>query len=418
MTTRDPLLRVGHGAARLDVPDGTPMGGYAARTGGTAGLLDPLEIHAVVVAAAGRRFCWLVGDLPAVSEDLAAAVAERLAGHGFGPDLVWFGATHTHAGPQTGCRPGGGRTPAALAARVTAVAERAATAALAGAGPAHLTVHLGAVRGVGARRSGPDPRPDLPVTVLACRDGDGAVRGTVVLLPVHPTVLGPENRRVSADLAGAVRRAVAARTGGWAVVATGAAGDMSTRTHRRAQSTAELHRLAGLAAGQVCALLDGPGEPVGAAPPAGVRTPALALPARTAEPLPDLAALRAGLAAARAAGDPVGVRRAETAVQGAELAAAARVPDPRVTVSAVRIGRLRLVGLGGEPFLDLEAALRAGLDDVDGPAALVGYTNGYLGYLPTRPAYRTAGYEVNISPVAAGAAERALREGLRLARSL
>jgi hypothetical protein len=45
---------------------------------------------------------------------------------------------------------------------------------------------------------------------------------------------------------------------------------------------------------------------------------------------------------------------------------------------------------------------------------LVGYTNGYLGYLPTHDAYRRPTYEVLRTPVARGGAERALAAGLAL----
>ncbi|QWF83798.1 hypothetical protein [Amycolatopsis sp. CA-230715] len=404
---------VGHGSVVVDVPAGTAMGGYAARTGGSTGTLDPIEVHAFTVSDGERRFLWLVGDLPAVNTDLAAALVGRLAGpHRTDPELVWFGATHTHAAPDVGCRPGGGRTPREWAPVLLAAGERAAELAVAAEAPVDLTVHKGLLTGVGGQRSGPRPRSDVPVTVLAARRG-AAVLGAVVVLPVHPTVLGADNLLASADLAGAARRALAARTGGWAVVATGAAGDVSTRAHRRAQTPDEVHRLGELAADQLVAILGEPGVPVDIGPDslAGFRTWPLPLPDRTAEPGPDLDALRARLEVVLGAGDPVAVREAETAVQGAELAATARVRGTGVVVGVVRLGGLRLVSMGAEPYLALEAAVAAGLP---GPAALVGYTNGYLGYLPTRTAYGTGVYEVNISPVAEGAAELAVAEAIRL----
>ena len=62
--------------------------------------------------------------------------------------------------------------------------------------------------------------------------------------------------------------------------------------------------------------------------------------------------------------------------------------------------------LGGEPFLDLAPG---------GSSVLLGYANGYAGYLPTRAAFAEATahpdhptYEVLISRVAPGQPERAL----------
>jgi hypothetical protein len=408
--------RIGHGTVVLDVPVGTPLGGYAARVGTSTGTLDPLEVHAVTISAGGNRFAWVVADLPAVNTDLATPLVNRLAGTvATRQELVWLSATHTHSGPEVGCRPGGGATPREWVGPVVQAAVGAAAGALAAAEPASLTVHNGLIDDVGGQRSGPRPRSDVPVTALAVR-GRARVLGVVLVLPVHPTVLGADNLLVSADLTGAVRRAVAARLGGWVVVATGAAGDVSTRPHRRQQRPAEVERLGAVAAEQVLALVDGPGTPVDLdrLPIAGARTWSLAMPGRTGEPPPDTDGLRRRLDAARRTGDAVAARTAETAVQGAELAASARIRDPRLAVSAIRLGDLAMVGFGGEPYLSLEATLKS---EVDGPVALVGYTAGYLGYLPTAAAYRTDSYEVNISPVAAGGAELAVREAVRLLRT-
>lgn len=407
------MISVGHGAISLEVPVGTPMGGYAARTGPSTGTLDGAELHAVSFSVGSRRFLWLVGDLPAVNTDLADAVVARLSSlPGVTPELVWLGATHTHSSADTGCQAGGGTTPPALLSSLTAAAFSAAAAAIEAEEPGELTVHSGELDGVAGQRSGVSPRLSVPVTALAFRLPDGHLRGVLTILPVHPTVLGADNRLVSADLAGSVRRA---STTDWAVVATGAAGDVSTRPHRREQTAGELARLGSVAAAQILGLVESPSSTLDTDVLRGSRTPAFALPSRVAEAGPDLAAIRSRFATVRAWGNTVAIREAETAVQGAELAAASRPADPRLAISAVRLGPLRLVGFGGEPYLDLEKQLT---DVLDGPVALVGYTQGYLGYLPTRDAYETDVYEVNISPVAAGAAELAVTEAVRLVQLL
>ena len=66
------------------------------------------------------------------------------------------------------------------------------------------------------------------------------------------------------------------------------------------------------------------------------------------------------------------------------------------SISAIQIGRLTLVTLPGEPFTEVggEIVRRAG-----GDVAVLGYTNGYIGYLPTAAAQD--GYEVGASVVSA-----------------
>lgn len=392
-------MNIGWAAVDLDVPIGTPLGGYAARSGPSTGVLDGLQVAAVSVQAGADRWTWLVADLPCVNVDLADAVAAAV------PGAVWLSATHTHAGPETGCAPGGAPTPQPWLDAVTAAAADAAARAATAAIPSGVELRRATVRRVGGQRSGARPRRTVPVDVLSVGEA-----GVIVVLPVHPTVLDAGNRCVSADLAGAVRRAVSARTGGWTVVATGAAGDVSTRPHRREQTPDECARLGELVADAVVRVLR---EPPLAATGATLRTGAstVALEPKPDAPLPT-EALTAALAAARRSGDAVAIRTAWTALQAAELAGGeGRPTEPSCAVAVTRLGPLALVGLGAEPYLALGDGLRAAL----GPAAvLVGYTGGYVGYLPTRAAFRRPDYEVLRTPVAAGSAERALSHAISL----
>lgn len=412
---RSTTYRMGHGVSAVTVPVDTPMGGYDDRVGGAAGVLDPIEMHAVVIGDGASRFVWVVADLPCVNTDLASDVRAAVvaAVPGASPATVWLSATHTHAGPETGCTPGGTRTPAPWGERLTRVALGAVTEAVdAEVGVDDLALHRTTLRGVGGQRSGRRPRRTVPLTVLVGWRA-GRPHGVVAVLPVHPTVLGADNRLVSADLAGACRRAVADAPGAgapdWTVVATGAAGDVSTRPHRREQTGAELARLGSAAARGVARAVRTPGVGTGRDGTVGraaART-AVALPPRVATEVvaePEPVAAHVSGAAAR--------RTAYTRRQGARLAQLARdVREPRCTVTALTIGNLQLVGVGAEPFLDLDRELR----DRAGPSTvLVGYTDGYLGYLPTDTARRDAEYEVLVSPCAHGAADAVLDECVRL----
>lgn len=391
-------LRVGHATASLEVARGTGMAGYAARTGGVSGRLDPLELGAVAIVGS-RTAVLCVADLLQVDDDTAddarAAVALVI---GTSPELVWVCATHTHSGPMP------------READLVSACVAAATAAVETATPASLSLHRGDLDGVGGQRTGDARRTTVPVDALAVRD-DAGLAGLVGVVPVHPTVLGAANTLLSADLPGAVRRALAPTA--WSLVATGAAGDVSTRPHRREQTPAEVDRLGELTASALLEAATSPAVAEAADVVAGHVTPVALSPADpdAAYRTGALTAARRGLAEAEATGDARRIRDATVVLQGAELALAeaarSLTPDPvRCTASRLDLGGITLAGLGGEPFLNLRPS---------GPAVLLGYANGYAGYLPTRAAFAAAeadpdhpSYEVLISRVAPGEPERAL----------
>lgn len=443
-------MRVGHGRADLPVPDGTPMGGYLDRPGPSAGLLDPLSVNAITWFDGERRFALATADVVCVNEDLAYRV--RSDARSLGCEL-WLAASHTHSGPETGCVPGGGPTPDPWLDRLAEAVDAAVRRAIEGERQCDGEARHGELHGVGADRSRPSAPAVVPLTVITTRHRagengrltgrdeageNGRLAGVLVVLPVHPTVLPATNRLVSADLVGAVRRALRARLGPdvWVMVATGAAGDISTRHTRRAQDETELDRLAAIVADRCLELLREPpahawsagsgitwaeqrlelaraqlSEGHGSVPvgPAGGRA---GDPARdqsrdpagnpVGERAVDPAALAADLHAAEASGDLVAVRLARSRLEGirARPDRSGREGPIGVHVHAARLGELSMVGLPGEPFLAVAESITPG-----GPVMVLGYVNGYPGYLPTAEAYGRAEYEVLVSQVAPGSAE-------------
>ena len=409
------MLNVGFGTSALDVGEGTPMGGYAFRSGASVGTLDPLRITALTWYDGSRRAALVLMDTICVNSDLTRAVRAALAD----VDLVWVAASHTHAGPETGCVPGGGPTPAGWLEWLTTGAVAAVNRARATETGSHGRVCTGTVDGVGAVRSDTAGDALVPVDLIEVSSA-GRRSGLVVVLPVHPTVLPAENLLVSADLTGAVRRALSARVGPrvWVAVATGAAGDISTRHTRQGQDTGELDRLGGLVADHCLELLGGPAA-------AGWSTGSrLSWRGRTVELRPKaradggalVTAASAALADARSGGDPAAVRVAEGNLDGARLTAIVEPPDRiDAEVGVLRIGRLTLTALPGEPFLATAEELRG--DRVD-PMIVLGYANSYPGYLPPAAAYDSSGYEVLAAAVAPGSAEQVARAAAELTAEL
>ncbi|ACZ86032.1 hypothetical protein [Streptosporangium roseum] len=411
-------MRVGHGTARLPVPPGTPMGGYLDRPGVSAGELDPLQVGVITWFDGRRRFALAVADVICVNDDLSRQARQAVSA----TCELWLAATHTHAGPETGCVPGGGPTPQPWRDRIVEATRTALARAMAAERPAGGSAHQGGLRDVGAARGVPSAEPLVPLDVLAVRDPAGRLAGVLAVLPVHPTVLPSGNLLVSADLVGAVRGALRARLGSgvWVLVATGTAGDISTRHTRRGQDAAELDRLGGLVADRCAELVEAaaaeawtPGSAIGWAS----RRCSLARGSSVADPQALLAELRAAHERSRAAGDAIATRMALSRLEGARLLAetppeptpgtarppGGKPPAPITTeVSAVRLGRLALAALPGEPFVATGEAVRRTRPD---PTFVLGYVNGYPGYLPTAAAYSGQEYEVLAGRVAPGSAE-------------
>jgi hypothetical protein len=384
-------VRIGHGVAPIPVPNGSPLGGYTDRRGGSSGVADQLEAHVMTVSDGATRLALVVLDVVCVNTDLAGTVRHALAEHEI--DEAWVSATHTHSGPDTGCAPRGATTPEPWLTVVTEAVRQAARLAVATEMSGSLVTTTVNVAGVGSVRSRPGAACHLPADVVTFRTRSGHIGGALVVLPVHPTVLPAASTVVSADLTGAVRRAVAAtRKVPWVVVATGAAGDISTRGVRRGASPGECARLGKIVADQVLTV---------------VRTG----PSRVDDS--DRIATAATDVVMAAGTPPTGrstvdarSRQAETLRQALRLRRETTEPVP-ATVRAARVGDLRLIGVPGEPFLDLRSRAAG--------AVLLGYVGGYVGYLPTAAAF--AGeptYETVISPVAPGEPERLVDAGVAL----
>lgn len=387
-------MKVGHGASVLAIRRGEELGGYLGRSEGIDGILDPLEVHALSFCDGTDRFVLVVVDVICVNKDLVAMIRKRLAP--LGSTYTWVSATHTHSGPETGCVPGGTVTPPGVVDRLIQAAEEASDQAMRVETPAALRPFRAWASGVATRRnSAVDPDEALPIDgVTFAQPGgidEGGHLGTLIVTPIHPTVFGVENIRASADLSGGIRRAAAKRIGGWAVSATGAAGDISTRATRRSRSLVEIDRLGEAVVDAVARALAVP-----SAMDANGATPLRASDVVTLlEPNTGLVRV---VVEPETGDDPLAERRRFVLAQGLEIAASiqhdSRLPVP-VTVEGITVEGINLIAIPGEPYLAIAEAIRA---RASRPTITLGYTNGYVGYLPEEGA--AVSYETVVSRVA------------------
>jgi hypothetical protein len=413
-----PLLAA---AATVDVtpPPGHLLGGYVARSEPATGTADPLQATLLWLSGPGDPgVLWLSLDAVAVDTRLARMIAGAVgAAAGVAADRVLVCASHTHAAPLGWV---GEISPAVPGEREDEL-EAALVAELAAAArplrdrreAARLSWATVEAPGVGANRHRADGPHDTSSGVLAVHTEAGLL-ALLLDYASHPTVLGPENLGYSADWPGATRRALTAALGDGLAVGflQGAAGDVSPRFVRRGRDAAELARLGGLLAEPVLRALPA-ATPLPAGPPR-LRRGTATVPVRT---LPSAAESAHALAEARAAvaalPDPAApsARAAQTRLEGLQTVERLRAADlPAeldLPLSVVTLGEDHAwLHLPVELFASLGLRLRAASPRRE--TRVIGYTDGYFGYVPDREGAEAGCYEALTSYVTADAAETLL----------
>ena len=225
---------VGHAAVDItpEVAAGrTYLAGYGGRLANAT--RDPLEAHAVALRCGAAAAVVVTLDLLGLFHDDCAAV-ERAVGDilGAGAPPVIVTCTHTHAAPDLLGQWGPDEHTCGVDDRyqeqVVAAAADAAVRAWRQARPAWLRTAEAPVDGVAHNSRDPGLLDPL-LTLLSWAGGaehTAAPTLQIVHFACHPESLGSKDHRVSADLAGEVRRQLAAASGCPCVFWQGALGGM------------------------------------------------------------------------------------------------------------------------------------------------------------------------------------------------
>ncbi|CAN5897291.1 hypothetical protein BH24CHL4_BH24CHL4_15070 [soil metagenome] len=400
---------------------GTPMAGYAARTGHSNGTLDPLTVSALALSVQGRELVIVSADVVAVD----AAVTQKVAAAaGIARSSLLIAASHTHSGPAGISN----RLHPASAEQVDHdlrrrfVAASAETIALAREGRLPATVSIGqaATTGLASNRNDPAGPYDPGLTVLTVQRESGAFDAVLVQWACHPTTLGAGNARISADFPGTLRshlRGQLAPGDPVVVYLNGAAGDISTRFTRAAQTPNVVDRLG-------AALADASRAAMANADP----LPAHINHASTTVQLAGWSQDEISETLARLNETPVPghsspaamTRSSVTRAQGlALLQSLAQSPcRPRrrsLRLDVWTLGDWVILGVPGELFASLGQHI---MTSSPHPAIIAGYAGGYAGYLADQAAYAVGTYESLASPFAPGSGEKVSEAAITLLRDL
>jgi neutral/alkaline ceramidase-like enzyme len=426
-------LKVGFGRRCISPRIGAPLAGFAARQGVCEGIHDELFARALVIEDAAAVVALVSLDLLAVASDFVERTRQAIAARvPIDPSAILISSTHTHAGPVTVSaffNPDESLDAGYMALLRHAIVEAVETA-WRSRFPARVGIGTGTIEGLGVNRRSPDGNPvDREIGILKVDDAQGRTRAVLINYACHPTVLGPDNLLASGDFPAMAIDRVESRLGdgSFAMYVNGAQGDISVG------HSSELSAIGVITPGRTFERATELGHQLG-------DSVLRALPAITTR---ESTRLRFGTLVADFMLKPYpSPEQTEKALHDAEnrvneLPANGASPEYRqaksellyrsithfyarqatnykdgvlpMELQAIQIGDSVFVAVPAEVFVEVGMRIK---NDGGMRTFVAGITNGYIGYLPSRKAFETGGYEV-VSARCGPDAEDRLVEGVK-----
>jgi neutral ceramidase len=415
------------GAARKSIvpPFPTQMGGFTDRVRNFEGVHDDLFARALVLGSGTTKLVFIGSDLMAIDAELVRLVRNQITQKtGIPAAHILICCTHNHSAPSYYQKTAIGQDDAEPSLKkfllnqfVSAAIEAERTMV-----PARAGFAAGSLEGVTRNRQQKNDVIDPQVGVLRIEERDG--RKTIATLfnfTGHPVILGSTNLMLSGEYPGAASRTIEKVLGGVAIPTQGACGDITV--NRNGDPFLEVERLGRTVAGEVIKRSGLIKLHEDLALNAASKT--LRLPARLWPGLEQASsALKQGQAAlesARKQNAPAAVtglledknRVLKMAVAKAQRSdTSKKVTELEAEVQVVRVGDVMFGAIPGELFVEYALELRSRVkQDTGSSFCLVGYANGYLGYIVTPRAVETGGYEASVTRLDAQAG-RTLTENM------
>jgi hypothetical protein len=383
-------------ALTLDIahPTGLHMGGFGSRESAFSSIHDTPQTRMLLLEKGETRILWISCDLLGLSRTtddtlrtLAGAAVDIPA------DQVVVSCTHSHAAAAS----------IPLRGHVSIVDQEWLNVQIGefaeAAGrlpnqlrPAKLGYAKDTLRGIAYNRDDIDGPVDETLLVSRIEAADGELIASIVNYALHPVALGPGNLQISGEFCGLASRIVEESEGGVCLFIQSACGDIDPILMKTGSGRATFEEVQGLA------------ETFSTATRNLLSSIACSsdvelsieseLVAVSMDPPADFSALRAEKAelvknSSRDTISWVGPQL-EWIVALEKALARRAVPDHlSIRITALQLGALRVVAMPFEPYTQLGIELRNG---TSGDLMIAAYSNGLVGYLPTREAKERGGY--------------------------
>lgn len=385
------LAKAGFAKADITPRVGAAMAGYAARKGGAEGCHDQLYAHVMVMEDRTQAVVIVNLDLLEVPSQLTRDLRKKISTvRGIPECQIFITATHTHSGPLVsewfGEVPEPETIDGIMAGTIKAVEDARETMV-----SIQVRCGQGTLRGVAKNRRTLEETPDPNLQVLGFYAGERLI-GCLVNFALHPTILGADNLLYSADYPGYVRSFIAQHHPHCiTLVLNGAAGNINIgysadtsalggmidfRTFGKAEEVGQAIAEQAMAVLQQSKCMKKVKISVGLS---RIRLPLKVLPSLFE--LEDSISRHHGI-------QRVYQECLRDAVKKLEVDGGQALD---VELQALSIGETVLVGIPGEPFAEVGLAIK---DRWPGKQVMVvGYANGYVGYMPTYETHLEGGYE-------------------------
>lgn len=226
-------MKAGYGKRDISPPVGAPLAGFAARRGMCEGVHDTLYARALVIEGSSTAVALVSLDVLAVDGDFVEntrrAIAARVP---IDPSAILIASTHTHAGPvtiSTFVNPAEWLDPKFMAHFSNAIIDAVETAWDLRF-PARVGVGTGTIQALGVNRRSQDGEPvDREIGILKIDDAQDRTKAVLINYGCHPTVLGPDNLLASGDFPAMAIDRIEQQLGegSFAMYVNGAQGDIS-----------------------------------------------------------------------------------------------------------------------------------------------------------------------------------------------
>jgi len=422
------------GVAKVNITPyvGINQSGFGNRTKGSVGIHDELYARAVVMDNGSEKIGIVSCDLLNLDESSIASIREK--SHkltGMDGENIMISTTHTHSGPLTSPLRGFGKLDREWVnvmekqvAGAIAIAHGRLQEARVGAGSGHAEININ-------RREKRDERIllglnpggaiDYQVGVIKIEDMEHKPICTIVNYACHAVILGGDNYLISADYPGYAMAFVEGLLGNnsIAMFLNGTTGDINPIIRGDFNGVKKAGTILGAEVLKVWEGIDTLSEvELGMAKEK--------VPLRSGE-IPSENELERIIANRKKELDPrnreYDMDREITLSWAIDALNMVRLGKKSVLVPVevqiVRVGDIIMVGIPGEVFVDIGLGIKSRSPFKN--TFVAGYTNGDIGYMPTKKAFQEGGYETHhayqlygIYPVDQDVAEKMVSSALKL----